>query len=113
MNQHIEIAKETYEKSGVNFWGLFEWHMHHGIVVCAPDCFALAYFCKQGDPLSPVASQDETDTLHITWAGGNMRSIIPNFLGRCKYVSFHRHTKKSKRLRLIKINNINLKIQKL
>lgn len=113
MNKHLEFAKQIYEKSNVNFWGLFEWHMHYGIVICAPDCFSIAYFCKQGQPLEAVSSQSETNTIHVTWAGGNMRSIIPNYLGRCEYISFHRHIKGSKKLRLVEINKLNSKIQKL
>jgi hypothetical protein len=113
MNQHIETARKIYEDAKVDFWGLFEWHMHYGIVICAPDCFALAYFCRSDRPAVAAQSQSEADTIHVTWAGGNMQSIILNFLGRCKYISFHRHIKKSRKIRLVEINKLNSKIQKL
>jgi len=109
MNPHFQKALGIYGKHGINFEKLIGWHLCHGIVVCNPDVFAMAYHTDSRD--LPAAVQfHHSDTLFVTFFTGNMRHGLRPYLDCYEFIAFQRDFKNSPRVRLIEMREFYSKI---
>lgn len=96
MNQHLAKAIEFY---GDSLQQLLAWHLCYGFVLCRQECFAIGFFSDSKQPIFPLQRSD-SNSLFVTYCGGEMRFCLDQFNKEFKFVAFQRQTKGSSQIRI-------------
>lgn len=96
---HVQHAIQLYEKHGGDFGYALQWHLAHGVVVSAPDCFMLGFFCSRDQPWDAI-EVGKADCVHVTMCIGNMRVAGMQIVEAMPYIAYQRQFKNDSRLRI-------------
>jgi hypothetical protein len=98
MNEYLEQSIKIYEHHGIDFHGLLNWHLCHGIVIASFDGFAMGYYTRREDPTNPSTIY-HSDSLFVTMCCGNMQKCLESFKDDFDFIIFQRSFKNSPRVR--------------
>jgi hypothetical protein len=98
MNEYLAKTIQIYEQHEIDFHGLLNWHLCHGVVISHFDGFAMGFYCRKEDPTSAVQFY-HSDTLFVTMCCGDMQKCLESFKYDFEFITFQRSFKNSPRVR--------------